>query len=77
LHFDANGARVSAQVSPPDERHLRLTKDNLRKLATADAIYLASPGEEIDTDALRAQRKSWYVEMDAQGHKRLKRAFMA
>jgi len=30
-----------------------------------------------DLDALRAQRKSWYVETDAQGRKSLKRAFMA
>ena len=77
LHFDANGARVSSQVSPLDERHLRLTKDNLRKLAASDAIYLAASGAVIDPDALRAQRKSWYVETDAQGHKRLKRAWIA
>jgi hypothetical protein len=77
LQFDASGARVSSQVSSLDERRLRLTKDNLRKLAASDAIYLAAPGEAIDTDALRAQRKTWYVETDAQGHKRLKRAFMA
>jgi len=77
LHFDANGVRVWSQVSPLDERHLRLTKDNLRKLAASDAIYLAASGAAIDLDALRAQRKSWYVETDAQGHKRLKRAWMA
>ncbi|MCI0477188.1 MAG: hypothetical protein L0Y55_13145 [Anaerolineales bacterium] len=77
LRFDANGARVLSQVSPLDERHLRLTKDNLRKLAASNAIYLAAPDETIDPDALRAQRKSWYVETDAQGHKRLKRALMA
>jgi hypothetical protein len=77
LHFDANGACVSSQVSPLDERHLRLTKDNLRKLAASDAIYLAAPGAVVDSDVLRAQRKSWYVETDAQGHKRLKRAWMA
>lgn len=77
LRFDANGARVLFRVSPLDERHLRLTKDNLRKLAASNAIYLAAPDETIDPDALRAQRKSWYVETDAQGHKRLKRALMA
>lgn len=73
----ANGARVWSQVSPLDEWHLRLTKDNLRKLAASDAIYLAASGEAIDTDALRAQRKSWYVETDTQGRKRLKRAYTA
>ncbi len=77
LQFDASGARVSSRVSPLDERHLRLTKDNLRKLAASDAIYLAKPGEAIDPDVLRAQRKSWYVETDAQGRRRIKRALMA
>jgi hypothetical protein len=76
LQFDAAGAHVAARVSPLNERHLQLTKDNLRKLAAADAIYRASPDEAIDSAALRAQRKSWYVETDAQGHKRLRRAFM-
>ena len=77
LRFDANGTPISSQVSLMDERHLRLTKDHLRKLAASDAIYLTAAGEAIDADALRAQRKSWYVETDARGHKRLKRAFMA
>jgi hypothetical protein len=77
LHFDVNGACVSWQLEPLNEQHLRLTKGNLRKLAESDAIYLAAPGEAIDPDALRAQGKVWYVETDAQGRKRLKRAWMA
>ena len=47
------------------------------KLAAADQIYLTTPGEEVDTDALRAKRKSWYVATDANARKRLKRAYMA
>jgi hypothetical protein len=54
-----------------------LVKDQVKKLAAADQIYAAAPGEEIDTDALRAKRKPWYVETDAQGRRRLKRAYMA
>jgi hypothetical protein len=77
LQFDARGALVSSQVTPVDERHLQLVKDQVRKLAAADQIYLAAPGEAINPDALRAQRKPWYVETDAQGRKRLKRAYMA
>lgn len=77
LRFDARGALVSSQLEPIDEQHLRLVKDQVRKLAAADQIYLAAPGESIDVDALRARRKPWYVETDAQGRKRLKRAFMA
>ncbi len=77
LQFDARGALVSSQVTPVDERHLQLVKDQVRKLAAADQVYRAAPGEAIDSDALRAQRKPWYVEKDAQGRKRLKRAYMA
>ena len=77
LRFDARGALVSSQVAPADDHHLRLVKDQIKKLAAADQIYPASPSESIDTDALRAQRKPWYIEMDAQGRKRLKRAYMA
>ncbi len=77
LRFDARGALLSSQITPADTRHLQLVKDQVRKLAAANEIYLAAPGEKIDTDALRAQRKPWYVETDAQGRKRLKRAYMA
>jgi hypothetical protein len=77
LHFDARGRLASSQVNPIDERHLRLVKDNVRKLAAADAIYVASPGEVADPDSLRMKHKPWYVETDAQGRKRLKRAYMA
>jgi hypothetical protein len=77
LRFDANGVRADARLTPPDQRRLRLTKDNLRKLAAANAIYLAAPNETIDPDALRARRQAWYIQTDAQGHKRLKRAFIA
>lgn len=77
LQFDARGALVAFQINPMDERHLKLVKDQVRKLAVADEIYLAAPGEAIDPDALRAKRKPWYVATDAQGRKRLKRAYMA
>ncbi len=77
LTFDARGALVSSQMTLVDERHFRLVKDQVRNLAAADEIYPAAPGEAIDPDALRAKRQSWYVETDAQGRKRLKRAFMA
>lgn len=74
LLFDARGALVSSQVSPIDERHLRLVKDQIRKLAAANAIGPAPSGEVSDADALPAVRRPWYIEMDEEGRKRLKRA---
>jgi hypothetical protein len=77
LNFDARGALVSSQKTSIDERHLRLVKDHVRKMVANDEIYIASPGEEVDTDALRSKRKPWYVETDQNARKRLKRAYMA
>lgn len=77
LRFDARGARVATHVTPLDEQRVRLMKDNVRKLAKMNAIYLAAPGEKIDPDTLRARRQAWYIQTDAQGRKRLRRAFIA
>ncbi len=77
LRFDARGALMASQVSPADARHLRLVQDQIKKLAAADEIFLAPPNQDVDPDTLRAQRKPWYVATDAQGRKRLKRAYMA
>lgn len=75
--FDARGVRVSTEITQPDEQRLRALKDNVRKLAAQNAIYLAAPNESINSDALRAQRKAWYIQTDAQGYRRLRRAFIA
>jgi hypothetical protein len=77
LRFDASGACVSAQLAPLDERRLKSVKDHLRQLAARGDIYLAAPNETVDADALRARRQAWYVQTDAQGNKRLRRAFIA
>lgn len=76
LRFDARGVRVSTQVTPLDEQRVRLMKDNVRKLAMMNAIYLAAPGEQVNPDELRARHQAWYIQTDAQGYKRLRRAFM-
>lgn len=77
LKLDSSGNLISSQIAPIDDRHLRAVKDQVRKLAAADEIYLAAPGQVMDVNALRAQRKPWYVETDAQGRKRLKRAYVS
>ena len=76
LQFDARGALVSSQVTPVDEKHLRAIKTNVQKLAATDQIYVATFGEAIDPDVLRAQGKPWYIETDADARKRLRRAYM-
>lgn len=76
LRFDVRGTRVATQVTSLDEQRVRLMKDNVRKLAMMNAIYLAAPDEQVNPDELRARHQAWYIQTDAQGHKRLRRAFM-
>ncbi len=77
LRFDTRGTRVVTRVTQLDEQRLRLLKDKVQKLAKMNAIYLAAPNEQIDPDVLRARRQAWYIQTDAQGNKRLHRAFIA
>lgn len=82
LQFDPKGALASSQVSDIDQRHLQLVKDQIKKLAAAGEI--APPSADQPTrgalslaEGTDAKRKPWRVETDAQGRKRLKRAFIA
>jgi hypothetical protein len=77
LRFGARGELASSEVVLKDERHLRLVKDQIRKLADADQIYVPDSGERIDPKALAQAHQPWFVGEDARGRKRLKRAYIA
>ncbi|MGE5263322.1 MAG: hypothetical protein ACM3S0_08070 [Acidobacteriota bacterium] len=82
LQFDPKGALASSQVSAIDQRHLQLVKDQIKKLAAAGEIAPPSAdrpsrGALSLAEGTDANRKQWRVETDAQGRKRLKRAFIA
>lgn len=77
LKFNARGNLVSYQVEPADPRQLRAISDHLSKLVANGQVYIAKRGERIDLDELRQQGKSWYVEEDVQGKRRLKRAWIS
>ena len=77
LRFDPRGTLIESKLDPPVESHLRLMEDQIKKLVTANEIYVPAPGEKIDAKMLRARRKPWYVFTDEKGRKRLKRAYMA
>ena len=70
-------ALVSSEVSLIDERHLRLVKDQVRKLVAADEIYVASPGEAVDQAELIVRKQPYYIAYDEAGNKRIRRAFIA
>ncbi len=76
LHFDTRGALIAHRVAPKDARHLESIKDNIRKLAAQDAIYVVPAGAPIDAGELLSAQKPWIVSPDARGRLRLKRAFI-
>jgi hypothetical protein len=43
----------------------------------AGEVYIPNPGEEVDPEKLHALGKSWYLEVDAQGNRYLRRAWIA
>lgn len=77
LKFDARGTLVSHDVEPADPRQLRAISDHVSKLVANGQIYVASEGEQVDPDKLRAQGKDWYIVQDEHGNKRLRRALIS
>lgn len=77
LMFNPRGRLVTYKVEPADPRELRAISDHLSKLVANGEVYVAKPGEQVDPDQLRRQGKSWVLEQDAGGIKRLKRAWIS
>lgn len=77
LRFNSRGNLVTYNVKPTDPGQVRAISDHLSKMVARGQVYVAKPGEHIDLEALRAQGKSWYLEEDAQGNRKLKRAWIS
>jgi hypothetical protein len=77
MKFNTQGTLVTFNVEPTDPRQVRAITDNLSKLVENGEVYVAQRGEQVDPERLREQGKAWYVEEDAQGNKRLKRAWIS
>lgn len=77
LKFNARGTLVTYNVEPADPRQLQAITANVSKLVENGEVYVAKPGEKVDPDKLRQQGKSWYVQEDEDGNKRLKRAWIS
>lgn len=71
LSFDAGCRLISSRLDGIDERHLELVRDQVKKLAASGQIASTRP------EATAAGHQPWYLEADAQGVKRMKRARMA
>jgi hypothetical protein len=70
LYFDAAGRLGSFHLGPFDEHHVQRIRNQVKRLAAADEIAAERPNADPSA-------KPWYVETDARGVKRLKRAHIA
>jgi hypothetical protein len=77
LRFNSRGNLVTYNVKPTDPGQVRAISDHLSKMVAKGQVYVAKPGERIDPEFLREQGKAWYVEQDAQGNRKLKRAWIS
>lgn len=56
---------------------VRAIRDHVSKLAENDRIYDARPGDVADISHLITRNQPYYIDYDEQGHKILRRAFVA
>lgn len=77
LRFNSRGNLVKFNVIPTDPTQVRALSDHLSKMVERGQVYVAKRGEQVDPEQLREQGKAWYVEEDAKGNRRLKRAWIA
>lgn len=72
-----DGAVISSQYHQVDRGLIKRVRDHVAKLIARKRVYVAPPGTRIDLTELIARKQPYYVEYDAQGNKRIRRAFIA
>lgn len=77
LRFNARGNLIKFNLAPTDSTQVRALSDHLSKMVAGGQVYVAKRGEQVDTEQLREQGKAWYVEEDAKGNRKLKRAWIS
>lgn len=77
LRFNSRGSLIKFNVVPTDLAQVRALTDHLSKMVAGGKVYVARRGEQVDPEQLREQGKAWYVEEDARGNRKLKRAWIS
>ncbi|MBI5304517.1 MAG: hypothetical protein HY868_20455 [Chloroflexi bacterium] len=77
VQVDREGKVVSANQHKVDRGQEQRITDHVAKLVERNRVYAAKEGEEVDPAALIEKRQPYYVAYDAQGTKRIRRAFIA
>jgi len=77
VQVDREGKIVSSHYHQADRGQEKRVRDHIAKLVARKRVYEAKAGEVVDPAELIAQKKPYYLAYDAQGNKRIRRAFIA
>lgn len=77
VQVNPDGVIAAAHLHQVDRAQERRVRDHIAKLVARKRVYVPPPGASVDVQELIAQRKPYYVAYDEQGHKQIRRAFIA
>lgn len=77
LQVNPDGRIEAVHLHQVDRAHERRVRDHVAKLVARKRVYVPPPNASVDVQELIAQRKPYYVAYDEQGHKQIRRAFIA
>lgn len=76
LAFDRKGELSSYLIDENVQETIAEGKHGLIKELQSGRVYFARPDQKVDTRALTAQGKRFYVQVDKEGKKRLHRVYL-
>jgi hypothetical protein len=77
LYYSAGGELAASHRHAPDEEDLEAARAHVAHLVREAKIHFTQPGEVVAPAALAAAGTPFYVEVDAEGHRRLRRGYFA
>lgn len=77
LQVNPDGVITAVHVHQADRAQERRVRDHIAKLVARRRVYVPPPDVSVDVQELMAQRQPYYVAYDEQGHKQIRRAFIA
>jgi hypothetical protein len=76
LRFDSSGSLSTYELEDVSEESIEEGKAGLVKMLKEGRVYFAQPGEPVDISRLIRRKQEFYVQVDADGRKRLHRTYM-
>ncbi|MBI5652586.1 MAG: hypothetical protein HZC40_19390 [Chloroflexi bacterium] len=72
-----DGTVIAAQMHRADRAYEKRIQDHVVKLVERKRVYDTAEGEQVDSEKLIAEKKPYFIAFDADGSKRVRRAFIA